>query len=139
MKLNEPISTIMTTKVRTIALDKSLHEAKSKMIRGKIRHLPVVLGTKLIGILSLTDVLRLGFAQVYIGQEDADQAMMDMLNIEQVMRSHPKTVSPNQTIKEVAEIFSHEEFHALPIVDGEDLVGIITTTDIIRHLLKITA
>jgi CBS domain-containing membrane protein len=46
------------------------------------------------------------------------------------------TVAPETTIKEVAEILSKREFHALPIVEGDLLVGIVTTTDIIKYLLE---
>jgi CBS domain-containing protein len=45
-------------------------------------------------------------------------------------------VSPDATIKEVAEILSRKEFHALPVVDNNKLVGIVTTTDLINYLLE---
>lgn len=136
MKYADPISKIMTTNVKTIKLTDSLYDAKSLMMRKKIRHLPVVNGNKLVGILSLTDIMRLSFGQVFIGQEDTDQAMMDMLNIEQIMREHPKTVSSDMAIEEVAKIFTTEEFHALPVVDMKGLVGIITTTDLIKYFIQ---
>ena len=41
-----------------------------------------------------------------------------------------------QTIKEVAEILASREFHALPVIDGTKLVGIVTTTDLIKYLLE---
>ena len=90
----------------------------------------------MIGILSLTDIMRLSFGQVYVGQEDADQAMMDLMTIEHVMRVHPKTISADHNIKEVAEMFTREEFHALPVVENEELVGIITTTDLIKYFIE---
>lgn len=46
------------------------------------------------------------------------------------------TVTSTTTIKEVAEILSKREFHALPVVDNNNLVGIITTTDLINFLLE---
>jgi len=45
------------------------------------------------------------------------------------------TVSPETTIKQVAEILATKEFHALPVVEGKLLVGIVTTTDIIKYLI----
>ena len=38
------------------------------------------------------------------------------------------TITPETTIRETAEILSKNEFHALPVCDGETLVGIVTTT-----------
>jgi CBS domain-containing protein len=45
------------------------------------------------------------------------------------------TISPETTIKEAAEILSSKEFHALPVVLGDLLVGIVTTTDLIKYLI----
>jgi len=136
MKYPDPVSTIMTSNVKTVDINDSLYDAKSIMLRKKIRHLPVLNKTKLVGILSLTDIMRLSFGQVFVGQEDTDQAMMDMLNIEQIMREHPRTVDEKMTIEDVAKIFATEEFHALPVVGLKGLVGIITTTDLIKYFLK---
>jgi CBS domain-containing protein len=58
-----------------------------------------------------------------------------MFTVEQVMAKKLVTVSPDTTIKQVAEILATNEFHALPIVEGELLVGIVTTTDIIKYLI----
>ena len=46
------------------------------------------------------------------------------------------SVSPNTTIKEVAQFLAEKEFHALPVVDQERLVGIVTTTDLINYLVE---
>ena len=59
-----------------------------------------------------------------------------MFTIEQVMVKNVVSVSSNTSIKEVAEIFATKEFHALPVVDDDVLVGIVTTTDLIKYLLK---
>lgn len=136
MKYLDPISTIMTSNVKTIDINDSLYDAKSIMLRKKIRHLPVLNKTRLVGILSLTDIMRLSFGQVFVGQEDTDQAMMDMLNIEQIMREHPRTIDEKMTIQDAAEIFALEEFHALPVVGLKGLVGIVTTTDLIKYFIK---
>ncbi|MBT8303071.1 MAG: CBS domain-containing protein, partial [Bacteroidia bacterium] len=53
-----------------------------------------------------------------------------------VMAKNLISVNSETTIKEVAEILSKREFHALPVVDGENLVGIVTTTDLINYLLE---
>lgn len=135
MKLNTPVSEIMTKDVYTVGVNNSLAQAKDKCDEFKVRHLPVVSGHKLVGILSLTDILRLSFGDTYGRNEtDVDAAMYDMLSIDQVMKLHPKTVKVDDRIKDVVDILVNEEFHALPVVNGEDLAGIITTTDIIVYL-----
>jgi CBS domain-containing protein len=45
------------------------------------------------------------------------------------------SISPETTIKEAAQILASKEFHALPVCEGDLLVGIITTTDLIKYLI----
>lgn len=137
MKKREPVSHIMTKQVVTLNLTQSLQEAEKLFNEHNIRHIPVVSGEKLIGMLSLTDLLRISFVDNYgEGEGSVDTAVYDMLSIEQVMVSKPVAVSSEAPIKEVAEILAGKEFHALPVVEGDSLVGIVTTTDLIKYLLE---
>ena len=138
MKKREPVSHIMTKELRTINLNGgSLMEAKNLMEKNHIRHLPVVSGDKLVGIISLTDILRISFGGNFNQEESVDASIFDILSIDQVMKSEPKTVQASTTIKEVADILSSEEFHALPVVDNDQKIeGIVTTTDLIKYLLE---
>ncbi len=136
MKQREPITHIMTKNVKTVNLSDNLFTARDMMIDNHFRHVPVMNGSKLVGILSKTDIMRLSFGSVFANQESADEAVLEMLTIEQVMRSSIRTINADATIKEAAEIFASEEFHALPVIEGDKLVGIVTTTDIINYLLE---
>jgi CBS domain-containing protein len=78
----------------------------------------------------------LTFGALFEGQEGADEAILDMLTISQVMTSKPKTVSSDTIIRDLAEIFVKEEFHALPVVDNGELKGIVTTTDVVKYFLE---
>jgi len=138
MKKREPVSHIMTKDVYTVnSATDSLHDAQKLMESNQVRHIPVVSGEKLTGIISLTDIQRISFGSNLGGnQESVDHAMFDMLSIEQVMKHEPRTVSPETTIKEVAEKLAVEEFHALPVVDeSNNLKGIVTTTDMVQFLV----
>jgi CBS domain-containing protein len=66
----------------------------------------------------------------------SDVMVYSMFSIEQVMNKNIVSVSSSNSIKEVAEILASKEFHALPVVDNNALVGIVTTTDLIKYLLK---
>ena len=137
MKRREPVSKIMTENVLTVNVNNNLHEVVDLLKRNKIRHIPVVDGKEVVGIISKTDVNRLTFSSLFDNQEGADEAVLTMLSIAQVMTNKPRLVKSDDPIKDVAEIFSQEEFHALPVIghDGE-LVGIVTTTDVIRYMLE---
>ncbi|WP_452219548.1 CBS domain-containing protein [Lacinutrix salivirga] len=137
MKKRAPVSEIMTKNV--IALNKTdeLDRAEELFKLHKIRHIPVVSGEVIIGMLSYTDLLRISFADAV--DEDAknvETMVYNMFTIEQVMAKNLVTVSSDTTIKEVAEILATKEFHALPVLENNTLVGIVTTTDLINYLLQ---
>jgi len=62
-------------------------------------------------------------------------AMYDNLSIEQVMTKDVTTVDQGDTILDVATILSKNEFHALPVTSDGSLVGIVTTTDLVKFLI----
>lgn len=136
MRSDTPISAIMTRDVITLKLSDSLETAEKLFKSNHIRHIPVVHGKRIMGMLSYTDLLRISFADaVDEYDESVDTVVYNMFTIEQVMAKNLVQVSSNTTIKAVAEILSKKEFHALPVVDNDFLVGIITTTDLINYLL----
>ena len=137
MLRKEPVTTIMTKKVVTLKKKDSLETAEKLFKKHHIRHIPVVSGTTIIGILSYTDLLRISFADSAFDDDDfVDSVVYNMFTIEQVMVKKIVSVKPSDSIKEVAEILAKSEFHALPVVDNNNLVGIVTTTDLINYLLK---
>ena len=136
MKKREPISHIMTKTVVTANEKDDLKTVVEKLKTNTIRHIPIVKGKEVIGIISRTDINRLTFGALFEGQEGADEAILDMLSISQVMTAKPMTVSSDTIIRDLAEIFVKEEFHALPVVDNGELKGIVTTTDVVRYFLE---
>ena len=137
MKKRTPVQTIMTKNVITLNLSDDLMMAEKLFKENDIRHIPVVSGKSIVGMLSYTDLLRISFADaIDEGENDVDTVVYNMFTIEQVMAKNLVTVSPINTVKEVAEILSKKEFHALPIVEGGELAGIVTTTDLIYYLLE---
>lgn len=130
------MSTIMTQNLITVDVNESLRKVDKLFKENHIRHLPVVSGSKLVGIISKSDIMRLSFGQMFDGQDDADEAVFDMLSLEQVMVSNPKVISEDENIKDVAEKFTEVEFHALPVVKENEIVGIVSTTDLLKYLLE---
>jgi CBS domain-containing protein len=138
LNIHDTIDKIMTKAVIQIQIDTPLREVVAIMKHEKIRHIPVVKGNQLIGIVSRTDINRLTFGALMQDQNEADEAILEMLNLSQVMSSNIRVVKDTETIANTASIFASEEFHALPVVDANDemlCVGIVTTTDMIKFLL----
>ena len=134
-KKREPVKEIMTKEVFTVQENEKLSAVVDIFRKHKIRHIPVLSGRKITGIISRTDINRLTFGALFENQEGADEAVLEILSLNQVMTSKPKVVSEEDSIKEIAEIFATEEFHALPVVANGELKGIVTTTDVIKYLL----
>jgi CBS domain-containing protein len=136
MKKREPIHHIMTHNPIVLQLNDGLSQAEVLFKKYKMRHLPVVSGEKIVGILSMTDLARISFVDSYDPENfSVDTSVYSLFSLEQIMVRNPKCIAPDATIKEAAETFLEAEFHALPVVEGEKLVGILTTTDLLKYLL----
>ncbi len=139
MELEElKVKDVMTKEVIKLSPKVTLREARELFGKYKIRHAPVVRNGELVGIVSLTDIQRMTFNDAFGDSElGADQALSDMLTVWQIMKQSPITADEEDSVRKAAEILTHAEFHALPVVRDKKLTGILTTTDIIRTLLKI--
>lgn len=136
MKNKVPISTIMTKNVIKLNTSDDLTKAETLFKKHHIRHIPVVNGNKILGMLSYTDLLRISFVDAVDDEDEiVDATVYNMFTVEQVMAKNLVKVSPDTTIKETAEILASREFHALPVCEDDLLVGIVTTTDLIKYLI----
>lgn len=137
MKERIPVSIIMTENVVKLNLKDTLSKAEELFLKHNIRHLPVVNGDHVVGILSYTDLLRVGVAE---GLDEEDRVIgatiYDMYSLEQVMTKDVVTIESHTNVRKAAEILVKSGFRALPIIKDGNLVGMLTTTDLILFLLK---
>ena len=137
MKQRVPVSQIMTKNLETLTTNQSLYEAESLFKKHNIRHIPVVDGKSIVGVLSYSDLLKISYADVTDGEEAVEAVVYNMFTIPQVMAKVPLTVTADTTVKEVIEILAEQTFHSLPVVEnGNELVGIVTTTDLLNYFLE---
>jgi CBS domain-containing membrane protein len=137
MKKNVPVSDIMTKNIIKLNLSDELTKAEELFKKHKIRHIPVVDGNKIVGILSYTDLLRVSYADAVDDDADSVESIVfNMFSVRQVMAKEIVIISTTTTIRETAAILSKNEFHALPVCKGEVLVGIVTTTDVLKYFLE---
>ena len=136
MKKRTPVSAIMTKEVITLGYNDDLVTAERLFKEHHIRHIPVVDGDEIIGMLSYTDLLRISFADAVDEDEKyVDTVVYNMFTIEQLMVKNIVSVTSTTLIKDAAHILANNEFHALPVLDDWKLVGIVTTTDLINYLI----
>ncbi|WP_282124650.1 CBS domain-containing protein [Algibacter mikhailovii] len=137
MRQRTPVSEIMTRNIVALTKSDDLEKAETLFKRNKIRHIPVVSRDMIIGMLSYTDLMRISYAETSSKFENTVESVVyNMFTIEQVMVKDVVTISSDTTVKEVTKILATREFHALPVVDNDTLVGIITTTDLLNYYLE---
>jgi acetoin utilization protein AcuB len=136
MKQFTPVSDIMTKNIIALTRSDNLQRAEVLFNRYKIKHIPVVSGETVIGMLSYSDLLKISFADVTEDEHNVDSVVYNMFTIEQVMVKDVLTISSDTSIKKAAEILAKQAFHALPVVDEGTLIGIVTTTDLLNYFIK---
>jgi len=128
------VSDRMTRDVVTLEEEQSLRDALSLQQRHKIRHIPIVTDGDVVGILTDRDLKRASPSLLSgISQEKYDE-LLDSTLVSQVMTRNPRTVTPETSLKEVAEILVKHKFGSLPVIDANQLVGIITDIDLLGAL-----
>lgn len=135
MKRNEPVASIMSKDVITAHTGMKISDVRKLMLEHEIHHCPVVSGDELIGLLSASDILGLTVQGVGTDQRSMDSYLDFQFTIEDQMTKEVRTVSNSATIRESAELLADGKFHALPVIQGKKLVGIVTTTDLIQYLI----
>lgn len=123
----------MTKRVVSISLDETLKLAEDIMNLGNIRHLPVVKGGKLVGVVSQRDLLRASLTSVLKHSKTVRDLFLESIHISEVMTGKVRTVTPETRIEAAARIMLKNRIGCLPVVGEEgELVGLITDTDILR-------
>jgi CBS domain-containing protein len=136
MKRNEPITKIMSTQLITVHHGEPLSKVRQLIRDQGLHHVPVVSGDQLVGMLSSVDILKLNFGAVSGDERAVDAALDHGFKIEDIMETELVTLTEHSAIREAAEALISGEFHSLPVVNGGKLVGLVTSTDLIRYLLE---
>ena len=135
MKKREQVSHIMTSNPITVNTTNSVTEVAQVFAEKNIRHIPVVSGDSLIGMISKSDIERISFVSENQG-EKVNTQVYDGLNIEQIMTKQIDTVESKDEIRNAAKLLATGNYHALPVLEDGHLQGIVTSTDVINYLLE---
>lgn len=137
MKRNEAVKTIMTREVVTVQLGEAPSKVRAVLQNGRFHHLPVLDGERLVGIVSSVDFMKASLSVWGTDERTIDALLDSQLRLANLMRAEPRTIRETATVRDAAQALSHGEYHSLPVVDVDGkLVGIVTSTDLIRYLLE---
>lgn len=125
MKAIPSISKYMTTLPHTIGADQTLDKASKLMNELRVRHLPVLSGGKLVGILSERDI------QLVEGFKDVDP---ETVTVSEAYSPEPYITSPESSLAEVCERMANKKFGCTLVCDNHKLVGIFTWVDALNAM-----
>lgn len=133
------VSDIMTRKPAIIRLHATLHDALELMERVKCHHLPVLNSeAHLIGVISDRDC-RTALNSPYIMRERwQDDELTHHLQVRAFMTPAPIVVAPESRAEEAARLMLANRINCLPVMRDETLVGIVTTSDILKAFIHQT-
>ena len=124
------VAELMQTEVQTVLPDAVLNEVAVTLADYRISGLPVVDGSgRLIGVISTTDIVT---AEEETDDRASRDALFERTLVQDLMTPRPLTISPEAEVREAARQMLQSDVHRLFVTDGERLVGVISTTDIMR-------
>jgi acetoin utilization protein AcuB len=129
------VEDVMSRSVITLTPDQTLRETIELLRSRRIRHLPVVDGSALVGIVTDRDVKRATPSLLSGIDRDAYEHVLETTKVTQFMTREPLTVTPAAGLKAAVAILVHRKVGALPVVDEGRLVGIVTELDMLRVML----
>lgn len=135
MPSNSKVSEIMTTNVFTVSIDDTVFDAEQIMKNEKVRHIPVLEGRKIVGMICDDKIREYSLRQIY----DSDQNFGDIgfnkiTDYEKIMNDVPYVIYPEDSISKAVKMFAKHKIDCLPVVDWEmNLVGLITNTDLLLY------
>ena len=129
-----PVRDVMQKSIVTISASETLSTVEDIMTLGQVRHIPVVQAGRLVGVVSHRDLLRASLSNLSSHRDDERRLFLHVVEIARVMATPPIVVSPDVTVGEAALIMAERKIGCLPVLEADELVGMITETDIL-HLV----
>lgn len=131
---------LMSTDLVTLTEDETLEHAQRCMARGRIRHLPVVRGTTLVGLLTHRDLLAASFSIFAEVDHSEQRRIFGTVPVVEAMHRDVVTISPEMSVREAARILLQNKYGCLPVVGPSgELLGIITEADFLHLTVRLLA
>ena len=133
------VSSLMSQPVISIDSDDSMKNATRLLKEHNIRILPVMGQGKLVGVITDRDLKRASASDATTLDIHELLYLLSRIKVKDIMTKNPITVSPNFSIEETAQILIKNKISAVPVLnDNDQVVGIITQTDLFRVLTTLT-
>ncbi len=132
------VEEIMTKGVFTVSLYDTINDADRIMREEKVRHVPVIDGSRFIGLITERTINEYTLRQIYDFDDNIeDSGKNKIFDFQQVMARDVHLIYPEDSVKKAVEIMAKKKTDCLPVVDWENnLMGILTIYDILLFLNK---
>ena len=125
----------MKRQIVSVGVGDRLSTVEDIMTLGGVRHMPVVSGGQLVGVVSERDLLRASLSNLQTVARDDRRAFLHSVEIRTVMSSPPIVIGPAASIARAACLMADHKIGCLPVVDaGGALVGMVTETDLLLYM-----
>lgn len=129
------VKEIMSKQLVTLNADSKLGFAEDVMYLGRIRHLPVVNGKEIVGILTQRDLYKASLTSIVTNWEE-NKTFLDSVKVAEVMTKDVIAISLDTTIEDAAQIMLDKKVGCLPVVEDKNtLLGLITETDVLQYFV----
>ncbi|MBI1984095.1 MAG: CBS domain-containing protein [Acidobacteria bacterium] len=127
----------MTTEVTSLQETDNLLEARMVFLRSSFRHLPVLRDKQLVGVVTEHDVKQFAPSLTSGMSPEEYNQLLESTPVSRAMTRDPVTLLPGQSIYDAAFSLYSKRFGCLPVVENGEMVGIITTTDMLGLLVRL--
>ena len=127
------VNDLMTAVPDTVTPQTPLRTVIGIMKTGGYRQIPVLDKGRLVGIITDRDIRLIMNSPIILHDRSQDEELLANVTVESCMTPNPVTVTPDTPAYRAAEMLSMYKFGALPVVEGTELVGIVTTTDFLNY------
>ena len=130
------VEAAMTDRIKTVSPEQSLSDVRSIFEEEGFRHLPVMGNEGLIGIITHTDLMRVTYgAHIAEADFEVNNLILESTTVAEAMSKNVKTIDSSSDLKEAARIMKTYKVGCVPVVDDGQLLGLITTTDVLAAFI----
>jgi len=130
---------IMAKDIEAVDRNDNLRTVEERMATKQLRHLPVLEQGEIVGMVTQRDLFKAAMSSAMGYGEKAQQAYLQSVRVKEIMVYPVVTVSPDTSVAAAADMMITRGIGCLPVVDNQQLIGIVTKTDLLRCLRTLDA
>jgi len=128
-----PVEAVMQREYASVRSDERLDFVDDVMSLGRVRHMPVIDGTQLVGVVTQRDLLAASLSRTLDFDANERRTFLRSVNVGEVMARKPITVGPEATLEQAARLMLRHKIGCLPVVGSSgEALGLVTETDLLR-------